>query len=318
MKIITYRDIKNLQISPIQCYEWIVEATKQKKDAILPPKISMNLDSEGTFYNAMPSVLYGTGYAGIKLVTRYTNREPSIDATILLYNVESGENIAVVDGNWITTMRTGAVAAQSVNLFAKNDFKIIGLIGLGNTARATMEVLISLYPEKELLIKLKEYKNQHKSFIERFSNSDKYKNIKFEVVSEYEEVVKGSDIVISAATFLGYDICEDSCFDEGVLVVPIHTRGFGNCDLFFDKFYGDDIGHIEKFKNFSSFKNKFAEVSDVVNGRAIGRASDEERIITYNVGISLYDIFFAGKLYELVKENCCEFSLDKPNEKFWV
>jgi ornithine cyclodeaminase/alanine dehydrogenase len=34
-------------------------------------------------------------------------------------------------------MRTGTVAVHSVKLFAKSDFSDIGLIGLGNTARAT-------------------------------------------------------------------------------------------------------------------------------------------------------------------------------------
>ena len=318
MKVISYNDIKKLNITPIQCYEWVEEAIKQKNNAILPPKISMKLDSEGTFYNTMPSVLFDAGYAGVKLVTRYKDREPSLDATILLYDVNTGENIAVVDGDWITTMRTGAVAAHSVKMFSKPDFKVIGMIGLGNTARATLDILVAVFPERNFLVKLMKYKNQHESFIERFSDKDKYGNVKFEVVDTYEKAIIGSDVVISAATFFGHDICDDTCFDEGILVVPVHTRGFGNCDLFFDKFYGDDTGHIEGFKNFQSFKSKFAEVSDVVNGKATGRQSDKERIIAYNVGISLYDIFFAGKLYEMAKNDCQDISLDKPMQKFWV
>ena len=74
----------------------------------------------------------------MKLITRYPERKPSLDSEILLYDLNTGENIALLDGNWITAMRTGAVAAHSVKLLAIESFKEIGIIGLGNTARAAL------------------------------------------------------------------------------------------------------------------------------------------------------------------------------------
>ncbi len=216
-------------------------------------------------------------------------------------------------------MRTGAVAAHTIKLLAVEDFSVIGYIGLGNTARASLAVLLSLFPNKYMTIKLKKYKDQHKLFAERFSpdKCDDYKNVTFEYCDSLEEVVQGSDVVVSAATVFENDICSNDCFKEGVLVVPIHTRGFTNCDLFFDKVFADDVKHVKGFKYFDRF-HFFAEVSDVMNGRVLGRENNRERILAYNIGIAIHDIFFAGKLYELCGEQCPEISLNAPTQKFWV
>lgn len=51
----------------------------------------------------------------------------------------------------------------------------------------------------------------------------------------------GSDVIISCITEAEGLICpDDKRFKEGCLLIPVHTRGFQNCDLFFDKIFGDD------------------------------------------------------------------------------
>lgn len=313
MKIITFDDILQLDISPYECFEWVSNAIKEKKEALLPAKISLKPEIEGVFYNTMPVILPSINYGGVKLVTRYPKRNPSLDSEILLYDLKTGENVALMDGNWITTMRTGAVAAHSIRLLANPEFSVIGFIGLGNTARATLKVLLSVFPEKHFKVKLKKYKNQHELFQQVFSE---YPNITFSYYDTIEEVIKGSEVVVSAATVFEEDVCSDDCFDEGILLVPIHTRGFTNCDLFFDKVFADDTNHVKGFKNFNQFKS-FSEISDVVLNNVCGRESSKERILVYNIGIALHDMYFAGKIYEKMKE-CTEISLNAPTEKFWL
>ena len=46
------------------------------------------------------------------------------------------------------------------------------------------------------------------------------------------------------------------------------------------------------------------------------RTSDKQRIIAYNIGISIHDIYFASKIYEMV-ETTEEIDLKAPSEKFW-
>lgn len=230
-------------------------------------------------------------------------------------NADNGDFLALMDANWITAMRTGAVAAHSIMLFAKNNYDTIGILGLGNTARAALLVLAEMLPERTFHIKLLKHKQQEVLFTERFAA---YQQLHFEYVGNYEALVKGSDVVISAATYLPDDICSDDCFDEGVLVVPIHTRGFTNCDLFFDKIYADDRNHICHFKHFNEYR-QFAEVSAVVNGEAPGRTDNKERILAYNIGVSIHDINYAAHIYKMLEHSTLtEIDLKTPKDKFWI
>lgn len=312
MKVIDFEAISNMGITPMQCYEWVSDMLAKKDEAILPAKISMK-PMNGVFYNVMPTVLLSEKRVGVKVVTRYPERNPSLESEILLYNLENGELLAIMDGTYITAMRTGAVAAHSIKLLAKSDFKTLGFMGLGNTARAAMKVLAALFPEREMTVKLLRYKNQHEEFKEVFSGCD---NLKFEICDTCRELVKGSDVVVSAVTVFEQDVCEDDCFEEGCLLVPIHTRGFTNCDLFFDKVFADDVNHVRGFKNFERFRS-FAEVADVVKGTVPGRESDSERIIAYNIGIALHDMYFADKVYAMSGETE-EITLKPPKEQFWI
>ena len=317
MKLITHKDIISLNVTSEMCYDWAVDMIREKKTALLPPKISIK-PKEGVFCNVMPSfVPCSDGFVGgVKVVTRYPNRSPSLDSKILLFDAGTGNFLALMDGNWITAMRTGAVAAHSVLLFAKSNFSTIGVMGLGNVSRATMQVLASKICDRNITIKLLKHNGDEKDFAEKFKD---FNNFNFEFVENYFDLVKGSDVVLSGVTYAPENFCSNDAFDEGVLVQPIHTLGFTNCDLFFDKVFADDYGHVCNFKNFEKFKN-FAEVCDVVNGIVVGRENDLERILAYNVGTSTHDINFAANIYKLLCEstNMEEFDFKEPTEKFWV
>ena len=55
MKIISFNDIKSLDIPAENCYAWVSDMILNKKNAILPPKIHMNLPGN-IFCNVMPSI----------------------------------------------------------------------------------------------------------------------------------------------------------------------------------------------------------------------------------------------------------------------
>ena len=310
MKVIDFEQIRALNISPAQYFRWVSEMIQKKEEAILPAKLSLK-PADGVFYNIMPSLLPKEQFAGVKVVTRYPARLPALDSEILLYDMHSGLPCALLDGTYITAVRTGAVAAHSVKLLANPDFQTVGFIGLGNTARAAMEMLLMLYPNKQLTVKLLKYKNQHELFAARFPSSQ----IQYVYCDTPQAVVENSDVILSAVTVFEEDICNTECFKAGCLVVPIHTRGFTNCDLVFDKVYADDTAHVHGFKNFGKFRF-FAEVADVVNGKAPGRERETERILAYNIGLSIHDIYLAEKIYTAVTADR-EIDLKAPKEKFW-
>ena len=313
MKIIDFDVISNMHISPVDCYQWVSDMIEKKGEAILPPKISLK-PFDGVFCNVMPSIVGEAG--GIKVVTRYPERIPALESFLSLFDVQTGEVLALMDATWITAMRTGAVAAHAIIHLAKSDFSTLGIVGLGNTSRATMLVLAEVLKDKKLTVNLLKYKGQEVDFAERFSQ---YENLSFQMVETAEELVTGSDVVISGVTYAPTNFCNDECFKKGVLVVPIHTLGFTNCDLFFDKVFADDYGHVCNFKYFDKFKS-FAEMTDVVCGKVPGRESDDERILAYNIGISVHDVYFANRIYSMIPEDMKlpEVQLNTPKQKFWI
>lgn len=313
MKLLTQRQIMDMKISPCQCMEWIEQSFRMKYESILPNKVSISPFDGGYFFNSMPCYLKEpVNRFGIKVVNRYPGREPALSADYLLYDGVNGEPLALMDANWITTMRTGAVAALAIRMFKSSEARTYSFIGLGNTARATLLCLLEQTAEP-LHIRLMAYKGQEKDFMERFAA---YDNISFEVVNDHFSLVDGADVVVSCITYAADIIAADEAFKPGCLVVPVHTRGFQNCDLFFDKVFADDTDHVRGFKYFSRFR-RFAELSQVLLGLEKGRESDEERILAYNVGIGLHDLFFASKVYDLAAD-APQIQLDKLTDKFWI
>lgn len=313
MKIITHDDIMNLNITAQEAFDWAEYVIRNKDKAILPPKISIKPDDmEGVFCNVMPCYLGEFG--GVKMVTRYPDREPALDSQLMLLDTATGKTQALIDANFITALRTGAVCVHSLLEFAVKDFSVIGMMGLGNVMRATMMILLDKVRDRKLTIKLLKFSNEHELFAQRFGG---YDNVEFVFCDTAQELVKDSDVVISAVTYAGQNVCDDEYFKPGVVVIPVHTLGFTNCDLFFDKVYADDYGHVKHFRYFDKFK-KFAEVSDVVNGRVKGRESDDERILVYNIGIALHDIYYAGKIFEKMGEGAKEVEFLPPTDRFWL
>lgn len=256
----SFEEIAALNISSLQCVEWAVEAIRCKDEWVLPEKNSIRF-GDNCFFNTMPSLWPRKHVFGVKEVSRILGRIPALRADILLYDALGGDLLAFMDGTWITTMRTGAVAAISMELLRKSDAKRICLVGLGNTARATLLCYDALCGGRELDVSLFAYKNQHEGFIERFKA---HENIHFEVHDDVEEMIGDSDIVVSCVTATDSIFAPDSCYKEGVLVVPVHTRGFQNCDLFFDKIFCDDIPHISGFKHFKRYKS-VTELTDIIS-----------------------------------------------------
>jgi len=295
MKIISNQQIVDLGISPRECMEWIRESFCLKYEAQLPTKISLH--PQGTdFINTMPCLLPERfNRFGVKVVSRIAGQKPSLHSDLLLYDSKSGELLTLMEADWITQMRTGAVAALAIETLQKKNASVYSFIGLGSTAEATMACLQATLPEdKQYTIRIKRYKDH----AERFAAGWSKENYNFVIVDTNEQLLENSDVLVSAVTEMPELFCsDDSKYPEGILLVPIHTRGFQNCDLFFDHIYADDKGHVEGFKYFSQFR-AFNELSEVLLGKAAGRVDDKQRILAYNIGLGLHDVLYASKIFE--------------------
>lgn len=297
IKYISDHNIKDLKISPTMAMEWVAQTFKDKNKCFMPHKLSITF-GDGHFFNTMPSIIPSYNAMGVKVVNRYPSRTPTIDGQILYYDYSSGNLTHIIDAFWITNARTGAVCATAVNIFAKKDFETVAIMGLGNTARASISCILESNKEKSITLKILKYKDQCEKFI---ADLKEYTNVKFEICDTIEKFIRDSDVVISCITNATTQLAKPDWFKDGSLLVPVHTKGFQECDLVFDKVFADDTSHVENFKYFDKFK-KFAEISDVLCGNIVGRENNTERIISYNIGISLHDISFSKHILDIIKD----------------
>lgn len=298
MKIITNEEIENLKISPIDCIKWVEEGFKMKYKSQMPPKISIHLRDSLDFFMTMPCLLPEEfGYFGCKNASRFSCAHPSVKSYLMLCDSHNGDFLSLINCDWITSMRTGAVAALAIKTFQKKDSSIYAFMGLGRAGSAALECFITENKHRDVTIRLLKYKDHTERTIDKYKN---FTNIHFEIKENPYNLIKDADVVVSAITQAPQLIVNDtSIFKPGVLLVPIHTRGFQNCDLFFDKVFGDDTSQISGFQYFSKFKS-FNEFSKVLLKEVDGRTNDDERIIAYNIGLGLHDVLFAAKIYNIL------------------
>lgn len=317
VKIIQQEQIEHLHISPALCVEWAKEAFLLKDEAQLPSKMSVHPQGED-FITSMPCLLPeqdGKKYFGVKIVSRIEGQTPMLQSTINLYDALTGHLLAFVDGNWITAMRTGAVAALAARTFQCAGNSTYSLMGLGNIARAVALCLIDENRHRPITIRLLRYKDQAELFAQRFQD---YDNVRFEIIDDRREFLTGADVLISCVTYATELLFpDDSLFKKGMTLIPVHVRGFQNCDLFFDKVYGDDTGQIRNFKYFSHFR-QYDEFHHVLQGKNQGRTNNEERILSYNYGLGLHDVLFASRIYELAQSGDAGFQFNIQDRKIWV
>jgi ornithine cyclodeaminase len=298
MKRITNEEIVALNISPEKCVEWVREAFIMKSECQLPAKMSVH-PTGNDFFTTMPCLLPKEyGRFGVKVVSRIVGRVPALKSDMMLFDSNNGELLALVDCDWITAMRTGAVAALAIKTFRNSTAKEYAFIGLGSTARATLTCLLESCKDEQLNIRLFRYKDQAEKIVEEYKD---YDNVTFTIVDNTSDLVRGADVVVSCITDASGLLVEDeSLFKPGVLVVPVHTRGFQNCDTTFDKVYADDTDHVKGFKYFSEFR-EFHQIEEVLKGVTPGRESDTERILSYNIGLGLHDVLYASRIYDMLK-----------------
>lgn len=296
MQRITNEQIVALGITPKECVDWVRESFSMKYEAQLPTKISLHPQGSD-FFNTMPCLLPKEyDRFGVKVVSRIAGQKPALHSEMMLYRASTGEMLALMEADWITQMRTGAVAALAIETLQKSDAGVYGFVGLGSTAEATMKCLLATMKQEHIEVKLRRYKDHAERFAEKYSDP----RVHYTIVDSNEDLVRDSDVIISAVTEMPELFCEDdSLYKPGVLVVPIHTRGFQNCDLVFDHVFADDRGHVCGFRYFDRFR-AFNELSEVLLGKVPARQNDNERILAYNIGLGLHDVWYGKKIEDML------------------
>ncbi|MGL4667804.1 MAG: ornithine cyclodeaminase family protein [Saezia sp.] len=156
------------QIEPLLQSEDVLNAVKDafilhsQKQGRIFPVIREPLSTGGVFgikSGDVPSQdLLGFKAAGFWPNNRSLGGEPH-QATILLFSPHTGRPLCIIDGNAITTMRTGAAGALGLQLLAHPDSKTLCIFGTGVQATIQLEFALRLFPRLEQIHYLT-YNNQ--------------------------------------------------------------------------------------------------------------------------------------------------------------
>ena len=148
------------------------------------------LAQHGGFFGVMPA----SGESmGIKMVTYYPGNAgtslPTHMAIVALFDPKTGEPLALMDGRYITEMRTAAVSAVATDVLAAPDAKVLALLGAGVQGRAHLEALRHVRQFQEIRVW-----NRTPERAERFAEEHGVK------VMPLEAAVRDADVVVTATS----------------------------------------------------------------------------------------------------------------------
>lgn len=289
-------------------------ASAQK--AVMPLRTTLSA-TDSTFL-FMPSYAEELKYGALKTVNVFPgNAEKGIPVTqglITLMDGETGAFAAVLDGTYVTALRTGASAGAAFDLFARKDASVGALIGTGGQAQAQLEAMICNRNLKEVRV-FSRREEKRIAFAKRMNDLYGSGSLCIIPVPSADEAVTGAD-VIAAATTSTTPVIKGDCVKAGAVVCGVgsYTPHMVELDVTLLKkaasIYVDSKEAVwaeagdflipEKTGEFSR-SDITGEVGDVINGIVKGREHEDDIIVFKSVGIGVQDLVTAARIYEKAK-----------------
>ena len=162
--------------------------------AAMPPRIGVSGD-RGGYLAVMPAYVPSARALTTKLVTLYPGNAgsdlPTHQAVIVALDPSDGRVVAVMDGTEITAARTAAASALATRLLARDDARVLTVIGTGVQARSHLRAVPRVRAFHEIRIA-----GRDRAGAERLAaESSGYLTIPVTVVDSFEAAVRGADVV---------------------------------------------------------------------------------------------------------------------------
>lgn len=223
------------------------------------------------------------------------------------FHGDTGFPTVIMDGTYITAVRTGAASGITAKYFARKDSEVLSVIGTGVQGKYNTICMLHLLKNIKTIKIFDTYAPSIEGFIEQMTPyiGD---TIKIEKASGYEEAMKDADVIIAATAMLHEPVLFDSWVKPGALVLAVQRHGWNEDVLTkFDKVVVDDFDQFSSLIKAKGCYHPFpdalyAELGDVVMGKKAGRTNDKERIINFNCGLAIHDMVVGAKVAERCKE----------------
>lgn len=320
VRVVTQADVPAL-LPMDECVEVMAEALKTlaRGDAVLPLRSLMRLPDRPGLLGLMPAYLGAPAIMGLKVVSvmpqNHGTPYDSHQGAVLLFEVEHGRLLAVVDGSSVTAIRTAAVSGVATRALAREDAGDLAILGSGVQAVSHLEAMKAVRPLRRVRVWSRDA-GRAREFAGRESA---HHGLPIEVAQSARAAVEGADLVCTTTSSREPVI-------EGAWLAPgVHINAVGACfkdtreldtaavsgaRLVVDRREsalnesGDFL--IARSEGAIGDDHIVGELGEVLLGRVPGRRTPDERTLFKSLGIAIEDLAAAHHIWRKAE------SLDRP------
>jgi alanine dehydrogenase len=308
------------EIEPLLTMKDTIESVEQAFSAYgegkvqMLPKMHIHFDKYNGFLAIMPAYIETLNAAAVKVGTGHPDNPqkhglPLVMATIILNDPETGFPLAIMDGTWITAMRTGATGAVAAKYLARKNSRNIAIIGAGVQATTQLKGLNEIFDIEAV-----------KVYDIDASRSEKYakqmsKELKLQIkiAKNVETAVEGADIV-TTVTPSRVPYLKNEWIKPGTHINAFGADAEGKEELdptilkrakivVDNKKQSLRIGELNLpySKGLIKEEDIYADIGEIVSGKKEGRVLNNEITVFDSSGLPIQDAAVAWKTYQLAK-----------------
>ena len=305
IRLLTGEDVR-AAITMQEAIEAMADAFGQLSDgrARVPLRIHQETGSGVTLL--MSAYLPAAQDVGVKIASVYPDnvqqRLPLIHALIVLLDSRTGAPSALMDGTYLTALRTGAATGLATRLLARENAAVVALFGAGAQARTQLEAVRAVREIREVRLVSRTPESAQRLAAE-------LSGVEVRVTENRAAAVRGADIIIAATN------SASPVFDAEDVEPGTHINGIGSYTPTMQEVdvtalhgwkivvdsreaalreAGDLIVPIREGR--LAPKDIAAELGEIVNGQSPGRTSDAEITFFKSVGNAAQDTAVANRV----------------------
>jgi ornithine cyclodeaminase/alanine dehydrogenase-like protein (mu-crystallin family) len=279
-----------------------------KGKAEVPTKIGVHPERPNTFLHAMPAWVGGARALGMKWVSyfpgNFARGLPDSTGIIILNDPDLGLPCCIMEGMYVTFLRTAACAAVAAKYLAPRSPKTLGLIGCGGLGLWSLRMMTATFPSIEQVFVSSRTQRSRAEFCAKMSQDGKWTIVP---VDDPLDAVRNMDIVVTSIPPGDVRPVAGEALAPGGLLIPLDLVNSWQDNVLpaIDRVAADNPGHFSaqvQGKRATAFQSLKPPVSiqDIVAGK-LPRASASERSLIAVCGIASTDVVVGWEIYRRAK-----------------
>jgi ornithine cyclodeaminase/alanine dehydrogenase-like protein (mu-crystallin family) len=242
---------------------------------------------------------------------------PDINAVVTLLDSVTGVPLAVIDGNWVTTVRTAGLSAVAAKRLARPDSSVAAFVGCGVQAHSHLRAFSTFFP-------LKEIRAFGRGTANRDALCEAAKKLGLSAVASRtaRDALSDADLVITSVTFSPKlePFLDARWLAPGVFatVTDLAAPWLSDGMLAFDRIVIDDLEQEAQAPKPLVPRGLVAgDLTGLVNGDIAGRCSADEKTAFVFRGLALGDLALAALAYQRARQSSIGSQIEQSPRGGW-